>query len=50
MLDKEFEEGVNYVDKRCRKLFPHDIKLSPEIKQAIGTLTIYMERIEKKKL
>ena len=46
-LDKEFEQAVQYADNGCRKLFPHDIEFSPEVKQAIGNLTIWKE-IEKK--
>ncbi len=46
-LDKEFEEAVQYADNKCRRLFPHDIEFSPEVKEAIGKLTIWKE-IEKK--
>lgn len=48
-LDKEFKQAVQFVDNKCRKLFPpHNIEFLPEVKEAIGNLTKWKE-IEKKR-
>ena len=44
-LDQQFERAVATAENQCRKIHPNDIEFSPEVKEAIGRLTISIRRV-----
>ena len=42
-LDEQFTKAVAHADKKCRRLFPDEVKFSPEVKEAMGRHSMYKE-------
>ena len=42
-LDQQFTISVATAENQCSKIHPNDMEFSPEVKEAIGNLTIWKE-------